>query len=104
MFGSNKNALPSTSVEAVKKRLADGDKPFILDVREPSEFETGHIEGATLIPLGTLANRLTELPKDRPIVAVCRSGNRSLYATSFLVEHGYTNVENMIGGMTAWGK
>ncbi len=75
---------------------------FILDVREPSEFEEGHIPLATLIPLGELADRLNELPKDRDIVVVCRSGNRSDKGRDILIEAGFPSVANMSGGMNAW--
>lgn len=102
MFGSGKATLPTVSVEVLQERLGKGEKPFILDVREPSEFQSGHIDGATLIPLGSLASRLNEVPKDKPVVVVCRSGNRSGHATSLLLESGFKNVENMAGGMIAW--
>ncbi len=76
----------------------------ILDVREPAEFDgpLGHIPGAMLLPLGQLADRLGELPKDRPIVAVCRSGVRSAQATIILHGAGFTQVANLPGGMLRW--
>lgn len=75
---------------------------FILDVRELSEWQTVHIPGATLIPLGELANRLDELPKDKDIVVVCRSGNRSAQGRDILLNAGFTNVTSMAGGMNQW--
>lgn len=73
---SDSQQLPRTvSVEEAAALLEEG--AFILDVREPSEWEQGHIEGATLIPLGQLLQRSAELPTDQTIVVVCRSGNRS---------------------------
>lgn len=87
---------------ALEQKLASPKPPFLLDVRQPSEFESGHIKGATLIPLGALPDRLAEIPKDRPIVVYCRSGNRSARAAAFLKEQGYTKVENLSGGMNAW--
>ncbi|MPM53911.1 Thiosulfate sulfurtransferase GlpE [bioreactor metagenome] len=75
---------------------------FILDVRELSEWQTVHIPGATLIPLGELPNRLTELPKDQEIVVVCRSGNRSAQGRDILLNAGFTNVTSMAGGMNQW--
>lgn len=75
---------------------------FILDVRELSEWQTVHIPGATLIPLGELANRLSELPKDQEIVVVCRSGNRSAQGRDILLNAGFTNVTSMAGGMNQW--
>jgi glyoxylase-like metal-dependent hydrolase (beta-lactamase superfamily II)/rhodanese-related sulfurtransferase len=76
----------------------------ILDVREPDEFDgpLGHIRGAKLIPLGTLAKRAGELSKDKPIVAVCRAGGRSAQATVILQREGFANVANLTGGMLRW--
>ena len=74
----------------------------IVDVREISEYDTGHIPGAVLIPLGELPNRLDEVPTDVPVVMVCRSGNRSTQALQLLQKEGFTNVHNMVGGMNAW--
>jgi rhodanese-related sulfurtransferase len=75
---------------------------FVLDVREPDEWETVHIPGATLIPLGELENRLTELPENRDILVVCRSGNRSAAARDVLLNAGFENVTSMAGGMNDW--
>lgn len=76
----------------------------VLDVREPSEFAgpLGHIGGAMLIPLGELANRAAEVPKDKPIVAVCRAGSRSAHATAILQKAGFADVANLPGGMLRW--
>ena len=72
-----------------------------IDVREDFEFAAGHIPEATLIPLGQLPSRLHEIPKDKTVVAVCRSDNRSGQATQFLRQAGF-DVHNMLGGMIAW--
>lgn len=76
----------------------------VLDVREQSEWSDGHIAQAKHIPLGKLKDRLKELEKfkDRPIVAVCRSGNRSGHACGQLKKAGFENVHNLTGGMQAW--
>jgi len=76
----------------------------VLDVREPDEFTgpLGHIRGATLLPLGELAAKARELPKDKPIVAVCRAGSRSAHATAILQKAGFTEVANLPGGMLRW--
>jgi rhodanese-related sulfurtransferase len=74
---------------------------FIVDVREDYEFAAGHIPEATLIPLGQLSNRLNEIPKDKTVVAVCRSGNRSGQATEILRQAGF-DAHNMEGGMISW--
>ncbi len=75
---------------------------FILDVREPGEWAQFHIPGATLIPLGDLPNRLNEVPKDREVVVVCRTGHRSAQGRDILLKAGYTRVTSMAGGMTQW--
>ncbi len=79
-------------------------KVRVLDVREPAEFAgpLGHIRGATLVPLGELAQRAGELPKDKPIVAVCRAGSRSAHATAILQKAGLADVANLPGGMLRW--
>lgn len=98
--------LTGTQINAVspaeaQKKLAQKQKPFLLDVRQPEEFRTGHIPGAKLIPLGDLRARMNELPKNQEILVVCRSGNRSLSATRQLASAGY-NAVNVRGGMIAW--
>ena len=81
--------------------LRGRDDVILLDVREDYEFNNGHVPGAAWIPLGELPNRLNELPKDKTIVAVCRSGNRSGQATELLRQQGF-DAHNMQGGMLAW--
>jgi len=105
-------APPATSVDiaqlgsnvdvATVKTLLGRDDVLILDVREPSEYDAGHIPGVKLIPMATVANRLNEIPKDKPVLVTCRSGNRSGQVTEFLRQQGYTNVHNMTGGIAAW--
>jgi len=75
---------------------------FILDVRQPDEWTAGHIPDATLIPLGDLASRVAEVPKDRQVVVVCRSGNRSATGRDVLLGAGYPSVTSMAGGMNDW--
>jgi len=78
----------------------------VIDVREPAEFtgELGHIKGAKLVPLGQLAARVGELPKDRPLVTVCRAGGRSAQATVILQKAGFERVANLTGGMLRWNQ
>jgi rhodanese-related sulfurtransferase len=85
--------------QALEKREAGA---FILDVREQDEWNTVHIPGATLIPLGQLANRLAEVPKDQEVVVVCRSGNRSQEGRNILLQAGFEQVTSMGGGMNDW--
>src|SRR3954465_6035373 len=76
----------------------------VLDVREPDEFSgpLAHIRGATLVPLGDLAGRAKELPKDKPIVAVCRAGSRSAHPPAALQKAGFADIANLPGGMLRW--
>jgi len=81
----------------------DGDADlFLLDVREPGEWDTCQIPGNVLIPLGQIPQRLAEIPKDKPIVAYCHHGRRSERALQFLQQHGYGNLRNLTGGIDAW--
>lgn len=74
---------------------------LLIDVRTPSEFASGYIDGAINIPVDQIANRLSEIPSDIPIVVYCRSGNRSATAARTLVENGYEQVYDM-GGVIGW--
>lgn len=74
---------------------------LLLDVREPDEWAAGHAPSAVHVPLGELPGRLAEVPRDRPVVAVCRGGGRSAKATAFLREAG-VDAHNLDGGMKAW--
>ena len=75
---------------------------LLLDVREQEEWDAFHIPGTTLIPLGELPSRLDDLPRDRRIIVVCRSGNRSQEGRDILLEAGFTDVTSMAGGVTEW--
>jgi rhodanese-related sulfurtransferase len=88
-----------TIAQAAEKRDLGA---FMLDVREPDEWEEFHMPGATLIPLGELESRLDEVPADREIVVVCRSGNRSAAGRDILKDAGISQVTSMAGGMRAW--
>jgi adenylyltransferase/sulfurtransferase len=97
------DGIPQVSVEQLKAELDAGRKPYILDVREPHEYQIVNI-GAPLIPLGQLPARLSEIPvgKDEEIVVHCRSGARSQKASLELKAAGFTNVKNLAGGILAW--
>lgn len=75
---------------------------FTLDVRTGTEYDAGHIPGATLVPAGRLAQKLTGLPKDAPIVLYCQSGQRSAAAASLLRAHGFEDVSELAGGYPNW--
>ena len=94
--------VPTLKPADVQEKLKNGHRPFFLDVREKQERRDGFISGSKLIPLRQLSGRMKELPKDREIVCVCRSGNRSRSAARQLISAGYS-ASNMKGGMLAWG-
>lgn len=93
--------VPIVEAREAQARLHSSQPPFLLDVREPEEYVAGHIAGAHLIPLGELPRRINELPRDREILCVCRSGSRSRAAAQQLAAAGLRSV-NLNGGMLAW--
>ena len=95
-------SLPDTVDVLTVNALLDNDDVLILDVREQFEYDAGHIPGITLIPMGEVPARLSEIPTDKEVILTCRSGNRSGQVTDFLRQQGYTNVHNMEGGIVAW--
>ena len=95
--------VPTISVEELKHRLDEGDDLFVLDVREPHEYQICNINGY-LIPLNDLPKRVNELDSSREIVAHCRSGMRSAKAVQFLRQSGFTKVKNLTGGILAWAE
>jgi rhodanese-related sulfurtransferase len=95
--------IPAVDVKELRRRLeADGPKPYLLDVREPWEYLAGHVPGAQLIPLGELEQRVSEVPRNREVLAICHSGQRSLAAAGYLQQLGYAAVSNVDGGTAAW--
>ena len=99
-----KAATEQTDAGAVHEALAAGEDVTVVDVREPDEFEAGHVPGARLIPRGLLEHSAAaELPdKDARIVVHCARGGRGSLAAKSLQEMGYTNVANMDGGLSDW--
>jgi glyoxylase-like metal-dependent hydrolase (beta-lactamase superfamily II)/rhodanese-related sulfurtransferase len=95
--------IPEIAPDWVARHIGD---LFILDVRSPGEFEgeLGHLEGAYLIPLDELRERLDEIPQERPVVAVCQSGKRSAMAAEILLKSGYPRVANVSGGLIQWSR
>ena len=96
-----KNGIPQISVKELKARRDAGEDVFVLDVREPFEYQIAQI-GGTLIPQNDVPNRLAEIPRDREIVVQCKSGGRSQRIAEFLAQAGYTDVKNLAGGILAW--
>ncbi len=80
-----------------------GAEHLLVDVRTPEEFASGHIAGAVNIPVDELAQRLSEVPQDKPVVLYCRSGNRSGQAAQMLDQAGYTQIYDL-GGIVAWAE
>ena len=76
--------------------------PLLLDVREPWEFETCHIDGARLLPMHTVPQHLAQLDPAAPIVCICHHGARSLQVAAFLERNGFADVGNLTGGVHAW--
>lgn len=93
------SATPSEATHLINRENA-----VVLDIREDNEFHSGHIINAVHMPLAYLKDRKTELEKykNRPIIAVCRSGNRSGQACSLLKREGFENIYNLKGGIMAW--
>ncbi len=95
------NNIPQMSVKELKTKLDNGEKPFILDVREPFEYQIANIGGA-LVPMNDVPARLSEIPRDQEIVVQCKSGGRSQKVAEFLAQQGYTRLSNLTGGILAW--
>jgi glyoxylase-like metal-dependent hydrolase (beta-lactamase superfamily II)/rhodanese-related sulfurtransferase len=94
--------LPNVTAPELARRRAAEPELVVLDVREPFEWEEGHIAGARHIPMRQVPDRADELPRDRPIALVCRGGPRSSLVGSVLLARGFTRLVNVWGGMTGW--
>lgn len=105
VFGNRIRGIKDVDCVAATQ-LINHKNALVLDVREDSEYESGHVLNATHIPLGKLNERIGELEKykDQPIVVVCRSGNRSCSASALLGKQGFTQAYNLAGGLMAWQK
>ncbi|MBL8063700.1 MAG: MBL fold metallo-hydrolase [Anaerolineales bacterium] len=80
----------------------NGNRPVVVDVREPWEYSKGHVPGAILMPLGQLASRASELNPEQPVAVICASGNRSQSAAALLGQKGFKTIYNVLGGTGAW--
>lgn len=92
------------TVDELKKKFDAQEDFFLLDVREPHEIDICRIQGSTVIPMGEVADRLAEIPKDKELVVHCRSGARSAKITAFLKGQGYAQAVNLEGGILAWAE
>jgi len=100
------NPMDNTDItpSEVAEKLKNGEEIVLVDVREPYEWETGHVSEATHIPLAQVPGRLDDIPRDRDVVMICRSGGRSERARQYLAQQGYARVKNMVGGMQRWAR
>ncbi len=88
----------------LKRRLGKGDKPVILDVREPWEIATASITGTLNIPMGDIPSRVSELDPDRETIVMCHHGVRSSQVAMFLTRSGFGRVLNLAGGIDGWSE
>ncbi|KEO84440.1 rhodanese-like domain-containing protein [Tumebacillus flagellatus] len=98
----NIEGIQQFTAEEVKKIIEDPKDIVILDVREPEEYNAGHIPGVPLVPMHTIPSKLNELDKDKEYLFICRSGNRSHQVARFLKQNGFEKVNNFNGGMLSW--
>jgi rhodanese-related sulfurtransferase len=96
--------LREISAPELSQRLNAGEALFLLDVREPWEFERAQIAGSTLVPMNQIVARLAELDPRRETVVVCHHGQRSFQVGLFLARSGFSNVVNLRGGVDAWSQ
>jgi rhodanese-related sulfurtransferase len=104
MTGPGGIAVPTIDATLAEARLRGGEEPapILLDVRETSEHVDVRAVGAVLAPMSSLAARLGELPRDRPLFVICAVGGRSAQVTAYLLANGWTDVLNVAGGTVAW--
>jgi molybdopterin/thiamine biosynthesis adenylyltransferase/rhodanese-related sulfurtransferase len=98
----DEGTIPEMSAHELKRKMDAGEPFELIDVREPFEYEIARIDGAKLIPLGEITERLDELTGEQPIVVHCHSGTRSAQAARLLQQRGFANVYNLEGGIDAW--
>jgi rhodanese-related sulfurtransferase len=104
LFGAPEATSAPRAVDVHEARRHQSAGALLVDVRQPDEWSAGHAPHARLIPLGALASRLDEIPRDREVLLICRSGNRSGSAQRQLLQLGYEQVTNVSGGMDAWAR
>ena len=93
------------TVDQLKQQLASSTPPLLLDVREPWEYQTAHIEPSTLIPMNEIPGRAhQELDEDAPILVLCHHGARSLSVAAWLRNQGFEKAQSVAGGIDAWSR
>lgn len=95
-------SVKQLSAHELKNKILNSENVFLLDVREPNEFEYAKIENSVLIPLNQIPERMGELDPSREIVVICHHGMRSQQAAYYLVQSGFNHVANLSGGIDAW--
>ncbi len=97
--------MKEINVNDLKAKMDAGEDFFLLDVREPHEYQISNIDGE-LIPLGEIPDRYSEIEdqRDKEVIVMCRSGGRSAQAAKFLESKGFSNVYNLQGGVNAWAR
>jgi len=100
-ISSNQPGIHQLDPQQVQAMISQPSRPYLLDVRTPQEYQQGHINGAELIPLDELPNKVSRIPKNREVICICHSGSRSSAAANHLSSEGY-NVSNLRGGMMNW--
>lgn len=101
---NQENNFSDVTVEELKEKMDQGDSFVLVDVRENDEFEHSHIKGAVHIPLGLLSSEYDDLDDNQVYIMQCRSGVRSAKAAQFLVDNGFENVSNLVGGIIDWSE
>lgn len=98
--------MKSVTATELAHWLADENrtKPFMLDVREPWEFQICRIDGSELVPMRSIPERLHTLDDERAIVCICHHGGRSAHVAMYLARHGHSDVYNLTGGVDAWAR
>jgi len=103
-FSMTKNQGYQDITASEAQRMIKNGDVLVIDVRQPYEFQEGHINGSQLIPLGKIKTAYKELDPNQKIILVCTSGSRSSSAANFLSQQGFTKVYNLDGGLLAWSK
>lgn len=98
--GASAGAIAQVTAAELPARLDAGAR--LIDVREPSEYQGGHVPGAELVPLATVTAAAADWDRSAPITVICRSGHRSMIAAQKLEEMGFSSIVNVQGGMLAW--
>lgn len=101
LFGKSQPVQEITGQELVRD-IQKGEKIQLVDVRGSGEYAQGHVPGSKLIPLTSINSHVGELDKGVRVVTICASGHRSSLAAKTLMKHGFTNVQNLAGGMMRW--